>query len=73
MIKAIIWKEWKVPKKREWGLLKLGVDKDLARKTAYCGDRYQWIVTKTCVGRAISKERLTKRGLISLEDYYAKV
>jgi group II intron reverse transcriptase/maturase len=73
MIRVIIWKEWKVPKKREWGLLKLGVNNGLARKTAYCGDRYQWVVTKTCVVRAISKERLTKRGLVSLEDYYAKV
>jgi len=73
MIRVIIWKEWKVPKKREWGLLKLGIDKDLARLTAYCGDRYQWVVTKTCVGRAISKEKLTRRGLVSLEDYYAKV
>ena len=71
-IRVIIWKQWKVPKKRAWGLLKLGVDKDLARLTAYCGDRYQWVVTKTCVVRAISKEKLTKRGLVSCLDYYAE-
>ena len=73
MVRVIIWKQWKVPSKREWGLLKLGIGKELARLTAYCGDRYQWVVRKTCVARAISKERLTKRGLVSLSDYYLKV
>lgn len=72
MLRVIIWKQWKVPSKREWGLRKLGVGKDLARCTAYCGNRYQWVVTKTCVVRAISKEKLTKRGLVSLSDYYAE-
>ena len=73
MVRVVIWKQWKVPSKREWGLRKLGIGKDLARLTANCGDRYQWVVKKTCVARAISKEKLTKRGLISLSDYYLKV
>jgi len=38
--------------------------------TAYCGDRYQWVVTKTCVVRAISKEKLSQAGLVSCYDYY---
>ena len=70
MIRVIIWKQWKVPSKREWGLKKLGINKDLARLTSYWGNKYQWIVTKTCVSRAISKEKLTKRGLVSCIDYY---
>ena len=73
MVRVVIWKQWKVPSKREWGLRKLGIGKDLARLTANCGDRYQWVVKKTCVVRAISKEKLTKRGLVSLSDYYLKV
>ena len=73
MVRVVIWKQWKVPSKREWGLRKLGMGKDLARLTANCGDRYQWVVKKTCVARAISKEKLTKRGLVSLSDYYLKV
>jgi group II intron reverse transcriptase/maturase len=73
MVRVVIWKQWKVPSKREWGLLKLGIGKDLARLTANCGDRYQWVVRKTCVARAISKEKLTKRGLVSLSDYYLQV
>ena len=73
MVRIVIWKQWKVPSKREWGLRKLGIGKDLARLTANCGDRYQWVVKKTCVARAISKEKLTKRGLVSLSDYYLQV
>lgn len=69
-LRVIIWKQWKVPKKRQWGLQKLGIGKDLARLTSYCGDRYQWIVTKTCVVRAISKEKLSQAGLVSCYDYY---
>ena len=55
---------------RKLGLKKLGVDKDLARLTSYCGNRYYWVVTKTCVVRAISKDILKRRGLVSIYDYY---
>ena len=71
-LRTIIWKQWKVPSKRQWGLQKLGVNKDLARLTAYRGNKYQWVVTKTCVVRAISKEVLGKAGLISCLDYYSE-
>ncbi len=69
-LRVIIWKQWKVPSKRQWGLQKLGINKDLARLTSYCGNRYYFVVIKTCVVRAISKEILTKRGLVSPLDYY---
>ena len=69
-LRVIIWKQWKVPKKRQWGLQKLSIGKDLARQTSYMGDHYQWIVTKTCVVRAISKEKLKQAGLVSCYDYY---
>ena len=72
MLRIIIWKQWKKPSKREWGLKKLGMDKDLARQTAFMGNHYMWIATKTCVVRAISKEKLTKKGLVSCLDYYLK-
>ena len=70
MLRVVIWKQWKKPSKREWGLKKLGVAKDLARITAYCGNRYQWVVRKTVLLWAVSKEVLTRRGLISCLDYY---
>lgn len=71
-LRVIIWKQWKVPSKRQWGLQKLGIGKNLARTTSHMGDHYQWIVTKTCIVRAISKEKLTQKGLVSCLDYYMK-
>ena len=70
MLRKVIWKQWKTPQRRAWGLRKLGIDSDLARCTPYCGDRYEWVVRRTCVSRAISKEVLTRRGLVSCLDYY---
>ena len=54
-------------------MLKLGVPNWIAHKTANWGDHYQFIATKSVLARAISKEKLTKRGLVSLSDYYLKV
>ena len=73
MIRVIIWKQWKVASKREWGLLKLGVPKWIAHKVANWGDHYQFVATKSVLARAVSKENLTKLGLVSLSDYYLKV
>ncbi len=70
MLRIVIWKQWKVPSRRQWGLQKLKVNKDLAKLTSYVGDRYYWVVTKTCVVRAISKKHLQKAGYVSLLDYY---
>ena len=69
-LRVIIWKQWKKPSKRAWGLHKLGIPEDLAKRTSYVGNRYQWVVVKTCVVRAISKEILYRKGLISCLDYY---
>lgn len=73
MIRVIIWKQWKTISRREWGLLKLGVPKWLAHKTANWGDHYQFVAQKSVLKRAVTKEILTKRGLISIYDYYLKV
>lgn len=70
MLRTIIWKQWKVPSKRQWGLEKLGIDK--ARQTAYMGDHYQFVCTKLCVRNAISKEKLARKGLVDPLDYYLK-
>lgn len=69
-LRVIIWKQWKKPSKRAWGLHKLGIPEELAKRTSYVGNRYQWVVAKTCVVRAISKEILSRKGLISCLDYY---
>lgn len=69
-LRVVIWKMWKVPLRRQWGLQKLGIKKDWARPTAYLGSRYQLVATKTCAKLAISKKRLTQAGLVSCLDYY---
>ena len=71
MLRKVIWKQWKTPRKRAWGLCKLGICNDLAKLTSYSGDRYEWVVRRTCVVRAISKDVLARRGLVSCLDYYA--
>lgn len=72
ILRVVIWKQWKTAKKREWGLLKLGVEKWLAHKVANWGTHYQFVATKSVVARAISKGKLTKRRLVSLSDYYKR-
>ena len=71
MLRKVIWKQWKTPQKRAWGLRKLGIDNELDKLTSYCGDRYEWVVRRTCVVRAISKEILGHRDLVSMLDYYS--
>ena len=70
MLRKVIWKQWKTPKKRAWGLRKLNIDNDLAKVTSYFGNRYEWVVRRTCVAKAISKDILEQRGLVSCLDYY---
>ena len=69
-LRVIIWKQWKVPKKRQWGLQKLGISKDEAKRTAYWGDRYQLVALKSCLSRAVSKEVLAGAGLVCCLGYY---
>ena len=70
---AIIWKQWKTRAKRVWGLRKLGIERKQAILMARMGNRYMVVAHNPTLKQAITKEKLTKRGLISLSDYYAKV
>lgn len=70
MLRKVIWKQWKTPQKRAWGLRKLGIGNDLAKLTSYCGARYEWVARRTCLVRAISKDVLSRKGLVSCLDYY---
>lgn len=68
---VIIWKQWKVPSKREWGLRKLGVKGWIAHEMSYIKG-YMKVAYLPQIKKAISKEKLTKRGLVSPMDYYLK-
>lgn len=68
-MRIVIWKQWKTSEKRMWGLLKLGVPEWMAKQSVGFHNHYQ-AVAKTTGLRHISKEILTKRGLLSCLDYY---
>ena len=70
MMRIIIWKQWKVWSKRVWGLKKLGLTEWRACEVAMMGDRYMLVSRMPQLTGTISKQILTRRGLVSIEDYY---
>ena len=71
-LRMCIWKQWKTPQNREKNLIKLGVDKDVARLTAYNGRRIARVCRSRVLNFSINKERLTCFGLVSMLDYYTE-
>ena len=71
-LRMCIWKHWKTPQNRAENLIKLGIDKKHAWSTAYTGARIAFICQRGIVNRVISKERLTRFGLVSMLDYYTE-
>ena len=69
-LRVIVWKQWKKKSRRLWGLLKLGVPKWIVDKVSGWGEHYQLVAEKSVLKRAISKQILIKRGLVSCLDYY---
>ena len=72
-IRAIIWKQWKIPERKEKALKQLGVKPDIAHNLANTRKGYQLICKTDWIKFAINNERLRKRGLIFLSDQYQKV
>ena len=73
MLRVIIWKQWKTASKRIWGLTKLGINPWQAKLMSGFKNRYLVVSKMPAIKKAISKEKLTKRGLVSIFDYYQKV
>ena len=72
-LRCYIWKMWKTCNHRMKCLIKLGVSKDKAKRTAYSRAGY-WHNSKSIVIHvAISNERLKQKGLLSPIDHYLKV
>lgn len=69
-LRMCIWKHWKTPQNRAKNLMKLGIDRRTAFRTAYAGARIAYICNKGAVNVAINNERLTRFGLVSMLDYY---
>ena len=67
-----IWKHWKTPKNRAKNLMKLGIPRWAAFRTAYNGAKIARVCSMTDIQRAISPKRLKQFGLISMLDYYTE-
>ncbi len=72
-IRCIIWKQWKTCKHRYECLLKLGVYKDKAKRTAYSRASYWHNSMSIVMSVAISNKRLQQKGLVFPLDHYLKV
>lgn len=70
-LRMCIWKHWKTPKNRARNLIKLGVSRKFAWSTAYYGAHIARVCQGGAMNMAVTKERLTRFGLVSLADYYA--
>lgn len=72
-LRYCIWHDWKKPERRRKNFIRLGIDQD----HAYAWSRTRmggWAVAQSPIlGTTITLLRLTKRGYISILDYYLKV
>lgn len=71
-IRMCIWKHWKLPRTRKKHLIQLGINPNWAKCVAYSRKGYARLCGSGAVVQAITKERLTQYGLVSMLDYYAK-
>ncbi len=71
-LRMCIWKHWKTPQNRAGNLIKLGISCKYAWSTAYTGARIAYICQRGAMNIAVTKERLTRFGLVSMLDYYTE-
>lgn len=72
-IRCIIWKQWKTASHRNECLLKLGISKEKAKRTANSRASYWHNSMSIVLHVAISNDRLRQKGLVLPVDYYLKV
>ena len=65
-LKVILWKQWR---RYHW-LRKLGDNHNLGSQASYIIEHNQFVMTETCIVKALSKQRLTNNGLVSCLDCY---
>jgi hypothetical protein len=71
-LRMCIWEHWKTPKNRAKNLMKRGISRKYAWVTAYSGARIAYVCQRGAMNVAVTKERLTRFGLVSMADYYAE-
>lgn len=72
-IRVIMLKQWKVPKKKQKELEKLGVSKENAYQVAHTSKGLYYVATSRIVNYAITNKVLKEKGLLLPEDQYLKV
>ena len=70
-IRCIVWKQWKIPKKRIHALVKLGANIEQAKAIAFSRKSY-WN-TSMYISIFITNNRLKQKGLMFPLDHYLKV
>ena len=70
-IRCIIWKQWKVPKKRIWTMQKLGADIEQVKAITYSRKSY-WN-SLMFIGIYITDNKLKQKRLVFPPDHYLKV
>lgn len=70
-IRCIIWKQWKIPRKRIAALVKLGASIEQAKAIAFSRKSY-WN-TSRFISIYITNERIKQKGLVSPLEHYLKV
>ena len=71
-LRMCIWKHWKTAQNRAENLIKLGISRKFAWLTAYYGAHIAHVCQGGAMNMAVTKERLTRFGLVSMADYYAE-
>ena len=70
-VRCIIWKQWKVPKKRIWALRKLGAGIEQAKAITFSRKSY-WN-SSLYISLYITNDKLRQKGLVFPLDHYLKV
>lgn len=71
--RVLIWKQWKKVKTKYKALRQLGINHEEALATANARKGYYHVAHTRVLEKAISIERLKRRGLVSALDHYLKV
>ena len=72
-IRMCIWKQWKTPQRREWGLRKLGMNPFWAYVNANSRKGIMAIASSGIMNKTVTNAVLKRKGLLSLADHYQQV
>ena len=72
-LRRILWKQWKRPRTRAKNLMRRGLSKETAWKSATNGRGPWWNAGAAHMNKALPKSYFTKLGLVSLMDQYHRL